>query len=114
MRTYSAGMNGRLAFAVATHLDPEILLIDEALSAGDARFRGRCSERIRELCQGDRTVMLVSHGLGYISELCDLAVWIEKGAVYDEGPAEEVVDAYIEHEERADPRVTSQAALEDI
>jgi ABC-type polysaccharide/polyol phosphate transport system ATPase subunit len=109
MRTYSSGMGGRLAFAVASHLDPEILLIDEALAAGDARFKDKCMARIEELCSGDRTVILVTHGLGIMQSIADQVLWIENGVVFDEGPAEEVIEAYLEHEE-----VSREAAMEDM
>jgi teichoic acid transport system ATP-binding protein len=71
MRSYSSGMFARLGFAVAVHLDPEILLIDEALSAGDAKFKDRCTEKILELAQSDCTFMLVSHGLEIVKLLAD-------------------------------------------
>ena len=94
MRTYSSGMYGRLAFAVAVTMEPEILLIDEALSVGDARFRKKSFRKMRELCGENRTILLVSHALGSIKELCDRAIWIHKGELrmWDEPDA--VVDAY--------------------
>lgn len=94
MRTYSSGMYGRLAFAVAVHMHPDILIIDEALSVGDARFRRKSLDKMRELCSEDRTVLLVSHALGTIEELCDEAIWMHKGKLklWDEPAA--VVDAY--------------------
>ena len=94
MRTYSSGMYGRLAFAVAVTMHPDILIIDEALSVGDARFRRKSLDKMRELCGEDRTVLLVSHALGTIEELCDEAIWLHKGRMklWDEPSA--VVDAY--------------------
>ena len=94
MRTYSSGMYGRLAFSVAVNMDPDILIIDEALSVGDARFRRKSFERMRDLCGEDRTILLVSHALGSIEELCDEAIWLHKGRMklWDEPSA--VVDAY--------------------
>jgi ABC-type polysaccharide/polyol phosphate transport system ATPase subunit len=94
MRTYSSGMYGRLAFAVAVHMEPDILIIDEAMSVGDARFRRKSMDKMRELCSQDRTVLLVSHALGTIGELCDEAIWLHKGRLklWDEPGA--VVDAY--------------------
>jgi ABC-type polysaccharide/polyol phosphate transport system ATPase subunit len=94
MRTYSSGMYGRLAFSVAVHLDPDILLLDEALSVGDARFRKKSSAKMRELCAQARTILLVSHALGSIRELCDEAIWMHKGELklWDEPDA--VVNAY--------------------
>ena len=94
MRTYSSGMYGRLAFSVAVTMDPDILLIDEALSVGDARFRRKSFEKMRQLCGEDRTIVIVSHALGSIQELCDAAIWLHKGQMrmWDEpGP---VIDAY--------------------
>jgi ABC-type polysaccharide/polyol phosphate transport system ATPase subunit len=94
MRTYSSGMYGRLAFSVAVNMDPDILLIDEALSVGDARFKHKSFEKMRELCGQARTIVLVSHALGSIRELCDEALWLHGGELrmYDEPDA--VIDAY--------------------
>ena len=85
MRTYSSGMYGRLAFAVAVMMEPDILLIDEALSVGDARFRRKCARKMRELCSEDRTVVLVSHALGTIQDLADHAIWMDHGRAADVG-----------------------------
>jgi len=94
MRTYSSGMYGRLAFAVAVTMHPDILIIDEALSVGDARFRRKSFERMKELCSEDRTILLVTHALGSIEELCDEAIWMDKGRMrmWDDPPT--VVHAY--------------------
>ena len=78
-------MYGRLAFSVAVNMEPDILLIDEALSVGDARFREKSFDKMRELCQQDRTIVLVSHALGSIEELCDQAIWMHKGELRDVG-----------------------------
>ena len=94
MRTYSSGMYGRLAFSVAVNMEPDILLIDEALSVGDARFRKKSFERMRELCSQDRTVVLVSHALGSIEQLCDRAIWMHKGELRMHDDPETVVHAY--------------------
>ena len=96
MRTYSSGMYGRLAFAVAVTMHPDILIIDEALSVGDARFRRKSFDRMRELCGEDRTILLVSHALASIEKLCDDAIWLHKGRMqmWDEPAA--VVEAYTE------------------
>jgi teichoic acid transport system ATP-binding protein len=94
MKTYSSGMYGRLGFSVAVNMDPDILLIDEALSVGDAKFRKKSFEKMRELCAEDRTIVLVSHALGSIEELCDQAIWINKGQLQMSGDPEEVVHAY--------------------
>jgi ABC-type polysaccharide/polyol phosphate transport system ATPase subunit len=96
MRTYSSGQFGRLAFAVSVTMDPDILLIDEALSVGDARFRKKAQRRMKRLVRQDRTVVLVTHALGTVKELCDKAVWLEKGQLRMWDDAETVVDAYTE------------------
>jgi ABC-type polysaccharide/polyol phosphate transport system ATPase subunit len=110
MRTYSSGMYGRLAFAVAVMMEPDILLIDEALSVGDARFRRKCARKMRELCSEDRTVVLVSHALGTIQDLADHAIWMHQGEMrmWDEPDA--VVSAYTEFLEVEQNAVT----LEDV
>ncbi len=95
MRTYSSGMFARLGFALAVHLDPDILLIDEALSAGDAKFKQRTTDKIAELAASDCTFLLVSHGLEIVRQLADQCLWLEGGKVRFEGPAEAVVDAYL-------------------
>jgi ABC-type polysaccharide/polyol phosphate transport system ATPase subunit len=97
MRTYSSGMFSRLGFAIAAHLDPEILLIDEALAAGDAKFKQKCFIKIAELCeQRDCTVMLVSHGMQIVRQLAERALWLDRGVARMEGPADEVVGTYLE------------------
>jgi ABC-type polysaccharide/polyol phosphate transport system ATPase subunit len=94
MRTYSSGMYGRLAFSVAVNMDPDILLIDEALSVGDARFRKKSFNKMRELCAQARTIVLVSHALGSIEQLCDTALWMHKGELKMHSDPESVVHAY--------------------
>jgi ABC-type polysaccharide/polyol phosphate transport system ATPase subunit len=97
MRTYSSGMYGRLAFSVAVNMDPNILLIDEALSVGDARFRKKSFRKMRQLCRGGRTILLVSHSMASIRDLCDEAIWMHQGRLrmWDEpGP---VISAYTQY-----------------
>jgi ABC-type polysaccharide/polyol phosphate transport system ATPase subunit len=110
MRTYSSGMYGRLAFAVAVMMEPDILLIDEALSVGDAKFRRKCARKMRELCSEDRTVVLVSHALGTIQELADHAIWMDKGQMRMWDDPDPVVNAYTEFLEVGQDAV----AMEDI
>jgi ABC-type polysaccharide/polyol phosphate transport system ATPase subunit len=95
MKTYSAGMYGRLGFAVAVHMRPDILLIDEALSAGDARFKEKCTEKMKDLCSEDRTILIVSHGLATVKEMCTEAVWLHQGQLLQRGRPDDVVDAYV-------------------
>jgi ABC-type polysaccharide/polyol phosphate transport system ATPase subunit len=96
MRTYSSGMYSRLAFAVAVHMDPDILMIDEALSAGDATFKTKAAEKMEELRSTARAMFLVSHSLASIKELCDDAIWLHKGKLMMHDTPERVVDAYQE------------------
>jgi ABC-type polysaccharide/polyol phosphate transport system ATPase subunit len=110
MRTYSSGMYGRLAFAVAVTMEPDILLIDEALSVGDARFRKKSFRKMRQLCSEDRTILLVSHALGSIKELCDQAIWMHKGELRMWDDPESVVDAYTEFLEVGEDALT----MEDV
>jgi teichoic acid transport system ATP-binding protein len=94
MRTYSSGMGARLRFSIAAAKSHDVLLIDEALSTGDARFRRRSQQRIDELRAEAGTVFLVSHSNGTITESCDRALWLEAGTLRMDGPAAEVVAAY--------------------
>jgi ABC-type polysaccharide/polyol phosphate transport system ATPase subunit len=94
MRTYSAGMYGRLAFSVAVNMEPDILLIDEALSVGDARFKRKSFEKMRELCSQARTILIVSHALQSIRELCSEVIWMHNGKLALRGEPAEVVEAY--------------------
>ncbi|AVZ73339.1 teichoic acid ABC transporter ATP-binding protein [Streptomyces lunaelactis] len=94
MRTYSSGMGARLRFSIAAAKSHDVLLIDEALSTGDARFQRRSRERIDELRQEAGTVFLVSHSNGTITQTCDRAIWLEAGTLRMDGPAKEVVAAY--------------------
>jgi teichoic acid transport system ATP-binding protein len=94
MRTYSAGMYGRLGFAVATTINPEILLIDEALSTGDAAFKEKSAQRINELCAQAKTLIIVSHGLGTVEELCTEAIWLNSGLIVKKGKPHDVIESY--------------------
>jgi ABC-type polysaccharide/polyol phosphate transport system ATPase subunit len=94
MRTYSSGMYGRLAFSVAVNMDPNILLIDEALSVGDARFRKKSFRKMRQLCRQARTIVLVSHSMSSIRTLCDQAIWMHEGRLRMAGEPQAVIGAY--------------------
>jgi teichoic acid transport system ATP-binding protein len=94
IRTYSSGMRARLHFAISTAVEPEILLIDEALSVGDEVFKERSKERIGELLEDAGTVFVCSHSMGTIKELCDRVIWLEEGRIEMDGDADEVVSAY--------------------
>lgn len=94
VKHYSSGMYVRLAFAVAAHLEPEILLVDEVLAVGDINFQKKCLGKMGDVAQQGRTVILVSHQLNQIRRLCSRVVWIEGGAIQRDGSAHDVASAY--------------------
>ena len=96
MRTYSSGMSARVGFSVAVHMKPDILMIDEALSTGDAHFREKANAKMAELRESARAMFLVSHGLGSIKEMCNEAIWLDRGKLMMRGEPADVVKAYIE------------------
>lgn len=98
VKRYSSGMRVRLGFAVAAHLDSDILLIDEVLAVGDAGFKKRCLGKMGEVGRSGRTVLFVSHNMGSIRSLCDRVVWLHDGMIKAEGEPEPIVDAYLEAE----------------
>jgi lipopolysaccharide transport system ATP-binding protein len=95
VKRYSSGMYVRLAFAVAAHLDTEILLVDEVLAVGDARFQKKCMGKIEEVATGGRTIVLVSHQMGAIQRLCNRAVLLDHGRLVACGPKDEVIPMYM-------------------
>ncbi|HEX3200200.1 MAG TPA: ABC transporter ATP-binding protein, partial [Propionibacteriaceae bacterium] len=95
MRTYSSGMSARVEFSVAVHMKPDILMIDEALSTGDAHFREKANAKMAELRDSARAMFLVSHGLGSIKEMCNEAIWLDKGKLMMHGEPAKVVNAYM-------------------
>lgn len=94
VKTYSSGMAVRLAFSILTQIDPDVLIIDEALSVGDAYFQHKCGRKIREFRDRGKTLLFVSHDLGAVKSLCDRALLLENGMLIREGPAESVIDYY--------------------
>ena len=96
VKRYSSGQYLRLAFAVAAHLEPDILLIDEVLAVGDAEFQQRCLGALRAAGDGGRTVVFVSHDLDAVSHLCSRVVWLHEGRVRADGPAAETIAAYLD------------------
>lgn len=93
-RTYSSGMQARLTFSTAISIEPDILIIDEALAAGDSFFVHKCMGRIREICQSGATVLFVTHSPNMVEELCDTAIWIDKGEVKLSGSSSDVCLGY--------------------
>lgn len=96
VRTYSAGMYSRIAFSVSVAMTPDILLIDEALATGDASFKEKSLNRMKDLMGEARTIVIVSHAMGTISELCHKVAWLHQGKLIAFGPAKEVCDKYLE------------------
>src|SRR6476660_2885323 len=94
VKRFSSGMYVRLAFAVAAHLEQEILIVDEVLAVGDSEFQQKCLTKMGEVADQGRTIVLVSHNLVAIEQLCTTAIWLEGGRIVQQGPAEEIVDAY--------------------
>jgi ABC-type polysaccharide/polyol phosphate transport system ATPase subunit len=115
MKAYSSGMYGRLAFGVSTHLDPDVLLVDEALSTGDAHFRKKSYDKMQELVERSRTIVIVSHGIGAIREMCDECIWMDKGQIVRRGKPDEVTAEYLEFQGVAPERKSAvdEAADED-
>ena len=95
VRTYSSGMYMRLAFSVAINVDAEILLIDEILAVGDQHFQDKCFNKLMELKNSDKTIVIVSHSLDSVKKLCNRAVWIYEGKVRMDGDTSEVIDEYL-------------------
>ena len=110
MRTYSSGMSARVGFSVAVHMKPDILMIDEALSTGDAHFREKANAKMAELRESARAMFLVSHGLGSIKEMCTEVMWLDHGRLMMRGDPEEVVTAYMKFVKVK----KSATAMEDI
>ena len=110
--TYSSGMKSRLQFSVAVHRTPDILILDEALSAGDGFFNSKASSRIEEICSGGSTVLLVTHSVSMVESLCQRAIIIEKGKVVEEGGAPEVGALYRKQMSRSSAARMSQYQLD--
>ena len=94
VKQYSSGMYMRLAFSVATEVDPDVLLIDEILAVGDAAFKQKCFERLQNFKRAGKTIVLVSHTMGQVEDYCDRALLIEKGSIVAAGQPSEVIEAY--------------------
>ena len=96
VKRYSSGMYVRLAFSVAAHLEPEILLVDEVLAVGDAEFQQRCLGRLEDFSGTGRTVLFVSHNMQALNQLCDRAIWLEGGTVLEDGDPSHVISSYLQ------------------
>jgi lipopolysaccharide transport system ATP-binding protein len=100
VKRYSSGMSVRLAFAVAAHLDPEILLVDEVLAVGDAEFQRKCLGKMGDVAKSGRTVLFVSHNLGAVNKLCPRSIWIHKGQLCGFKSSAVVIDEYLQDDNR--------------
>jgi len=96
VKTYSSGMYSRLAFSIAIHVDPEILIVDEALAVGDARFVAKCMRRIKDIQEQGATILFVSHDVGSVRTLCERAIWLDKGCLVEQGDVFPVTGRYME------------------
>ena len=95
VRTYSSGMYMRLAFSIAIHVDAEILLFDEILAVGDQHFQQKCFNKLEEIKNNNKTIVVVTHNLDSVVELCNRTIWLDKGAIRMDGPSKEVVTEYL-------------------
>jgi ABC-type polysaccharide/polyol phosphate transport system ATPase subunit len=109
IKTYSSGMRARLGFAIATAVDPDILLLDEVLATGDQSFRAKSKDRVLELVKSAKGVVLVTHDMNWVTEFCNRAILLEQGRIVAEGDPAEVVEIHREHSERT--RAEREAAL---
>lgn len=111
VRTYSSGMKSRLGFAIAVHVDPDILIIDEALSVGDEMFKVKCLNKIKQFKEEGKTILFVSHSLGQIKSFCSKAMWLKDGVVEQYGDVREVVTFYEDYlkQEKAKIKAKSKA-----
>ena len=109
IKTYSSGMRARLGFSIATAVDPDILLLDEVLAAGDANFRAKSKARVIELVSGAKAVVLVTHDMEWVREYCNRAILLEKGRVILEGPPDEVTELHLQRQAEEAERRRAQA-----
>jgi lipopolysaccharide transport system ATP-binding protein len=94
LKTYSTGMKSRLSFSIVTQIEPDILVIDEALSVGDASFAQKAENRIKELCFKGSIVLIVSHNLQNIKDICNRCIWLKNGELFNDGPPDKIIDLY--------------------
>ncbi|MCI0651841.1 MAG: polysaccharide ABC transporter ATP-binding protein [Planctomycetes bacterium] len=101
VKHYSSGMRVRLAFSVAAHFDPEILLLDEVLAVGDIAFQEKCLDRVQGMLREKRTILLVSHDMSSVARFCERAIWLDAGRIVQDGPVQAVIAAYTEEMRRS-------------
>lgn len=111
VKNYSSGMYVRLGFAVAINVDPDILMVDEVLAVGDEEFQTRCMEKFDEFAQAGKTIILVSHALGTVRDMCDQVAWLSHGRILEVGDPDEVIDKY---QSRSHDKITTQETSERL
>lgn len=117
VKTYSSGMYSRLAFSIAIHVDPEILIVDEALAVGDARFVAKCMRRIKDIQEKGATILFVSHDIGSVRTLCERAIWLDKGHMLESGDVFPVTGQYMEFmfkDEQAEEDALREEIVKDL
>jgi ABC-type polysaccharide/polyol phosphate transport system ATPase subunit len=108
VKTYSSGMYARLGFAVAIHVDPDVLLIDEVLAVGDEAFTRKCLDKIGEFRRRGKTILIVTHSLGLVEKMCDEVLWLRRGRVEGQGDPKRVVDAYLTYVAGGEEKLLAQ------
>jgi ABC-type polysaccharide/polyol phosphate transport system, ATPase component len=114
VKRYSSGMYVRLAFAVAAHLEPEILIVDEVLAVGDAQFQKKCLGKMKNVATEGRTVLFVSHNMAAVSSLCGTAVWLKDGKLNSMGPTRQIMDKYLTSSSEAEKPVLETSEIPRI
>lgn len=114
VKTYSSGMYMRLGFAVAIHVDPDVLLVDEVLAVGDEGFTHKCLDKFAEFRRRNKTILLVTHSLGLVERFCDEAVWIDDGRVQGHGDPKRMVDAYLTAVERGEEQLLATTTAKAV
>jgi ABC-type polysaccharide/polyol phosphate transport system ATPase subunit len=114
VKTYSSGMYMRLGFAVAIHVDPDVLLIDEVLAVGDEGFTHKCLDKFNELRRRNKTILLVTHSLNLVERFCDEAVWVDSGRVQTQGDPKRVVGAYLAKVEEGERQLMAQTTAKAV
>jgi ABC-2 type transport system ATP-binding protein len=123
VKNYSSGMTVRLGFSIAINVDPEILIIDEVLAVGDEHFQQKCREKIEDFHQQKKTIILVSHGLSDVANICDQVAWLDNGSLKEIGPAVDVVSKYnavshsaepVQQEDRGERWGTREIQIQDV
>jgi ABC-type polysaccharide/polyol phosphate transport system ATPase subunit len=114
VKTYSSGMYMRLGFAVAIHVDPDVLLVDEVLAVGDEGFTHKCLDKFAEFRRRNRTILLVTHSLGLVERFCDEALWIDEGRVMGHGDPKRMVDAYLTAVEQSEEKLLASTTARAV